>query len=198
MSSQNYRRRQRAAAERGIDLPPPGQTPCPDFTDAIMHRLGYRRISRGERRLQQCRRWANRMVLGAILAGAMLIGFNIHQNSDHARQPASVSVPEAISHDIQHQRTRLDDVLWLLDDFTGPASLPAAQHAGPSRPATNPTSSGDAPYRAEGPTGRPVPQDAGPPDSEPRESAPSPRPLDWLIGGGADDPHPPEQPQPPQ
>jgi hypothetical protein len=83
----------------------------PDFTRRVMGRLGYMRVSKSRARRDRIRRWANRA--GLMLAVAVAIGFayRSYESSNQVRRPASLTIPAAISNDVQQQQHRLENVI---------------------------------------------------------------------------------------
>lgn len=67
----------------------------PDFTDEIMHRLGFQRVNVAEARRRQVRRWTGRGVIALAMVSAFGIGLAWHTNSDRARSADPVTLDKA-------------------------------------------------------------------------------------------------------
>ncbi len=75
----------------------------PDFTDPIMRRLGFRRVSTKRARAFRRRQWGARGATLVLLMAVVAVGFQLHRNSPEARTPNGPTLPSAVRHDLlQH------------------------------------------------------------------------------------------------
>lgn len=95
---------------------------APDLTRSIMGRLGYMRVAPMVVRRQRRRRWAARSAFGVMLLGAIGAGILLHNASPDARGPVEMTVPAAISHDVETHQERIDALMNMLRDMTPPGT----------------------------------------------------------------------------
>jgi hypothetical protein len=91
---------------------------CPDLTRTIMGRLGYMRVAPAVARRRRIRRWAAR---GSVLAMTLLMvlaGIAVFNQSDAVRRPHEVTLPAALSHDVEQQQQRFGTLIRVLQDST--------------------------------------------------------------------------------
>jgi hypothetical protein len=131
----------------------------PDFSRSIMGRLGYMRVSPTVARRKRTVLWVNRAAILMIAGVATVIGWRVFESSEQIRRPVELTLPQAISHDVQQQSERLDSMIQTIRQISTPRFAPtisASQRSttevtSPSQ--THPPSSGStiAPGAADGP-----------------------------------------------
>lgn len=96
----------------------------PDFSRAVMGRLGYMRVSHAAARRRSLVKWANRAGLVGVAAVALIIGWRVLESSPQVRRPADTTVPQAISRDVQQQTQRLGDMVETIREMSAPRFAP--------------------------------------------------------------------------
>jgi hypothetical protein len=86
----------------------------PDQTDAIMRRLGFRKVAARQARIQRMTRTAARAVV--VVAAGAVAGSVLRLSSQAAalRRPEPVTVPHAVQRDLQQQQIRFDSLIRYL------------------------------------------------------------------------------------
>lgn len=67
----------------------------PDFTDEIMHRLGFQRVNESEARRRTVRRWTSRGLVALALVSTFGTALMWHANSGRARTADPVTLDKA-------------------------------------------------------------------------------------------------------
>lgn len=88
--------------------------PSPDLSGRIMNRLGYMRVDSEVARRQRYRRAAARAGVAMLVCVMAVVAFQARGIRSDARQPAEVTLPNAldqVGHDVSRQRDRLGRLL---------------------------------------------------------------------------------------
>ena len=107
--------------------------PMPEMTGTVMARLGFARTSAVTARRRRGRRWIGRLLSVAGGLAAVGVGLSLHQSTARAMRPAGVSIPAAISRDLDRCRLGIDRLLQSIRALSAPPVEPTSIEA-PSRP----------------------------------------------------------------
>ncbi len=120
----------------------------PELTGAVMARLGFMKAhSRVVRRRRVRRRIGRGLAVGVAL-GVIGTGLWMHQLDIEARRPQRLTIPAAISQDLDQYQRRLDRVVESLRSLVPTTSAPAPVPPSPAGPPPEP-----ADLSAESPVG---------------------------------------------
>lgn len=115
----------------------------PDMTRRIMGRLGYMRVAPTVARRHRIRTWMNRCGVMMIACVALAMAWRVYEGSEAVRHESDLTIPAAISNDVQHHQQRLGNVIRTFRQMTSPAvATPVAPvptqlnpaHPHPARP----------------------------------------------------------------
>ncbi len=80
----------------------------PDFTKAVMGRLGYMRVSPAALRRRRHARWMRRLATAACLSLALFAGLFMHRQSADSRRPMGPTIPAALRDSIESTGAQFD------------------------------------------------------------------------------------------
>lgn len=116
---------------------------APDMTRSIMGRLGYMRVPPQVAQRRRVRRLAARCAVVLLALGAIGVGVQVHNASPGTRGPAEVTIPAAITNDVQQHQHRMHNAWRVLQEMT-----PTIDHADWTVPAPETRPDGAAPEQA--------------------------------------------------
>lgn len=107
--------------------------PAPDFTRTIMGRLGYMRVSPAVARRRRIMQWANRAGMLMVVAIAFGFGWRMFESSPQIRRPVEITIPQAVSHDVQRQQQRLGSMIETIRSISLPRlNAPTVESSSPA------------------------------------------------------------------
>ncbi len=105
----------------------------PDFSRAIMGRLGYMRVSPIVARRRRMMRWTHRAATLAVVGVAVAMGWRVFESSDQVRRPVETTLPQAVSHDLQQQSERIGSMIQTIRQISSPKFAPRSEQTYPPR-----------------------------------------------------------------
>jgi hypothetical protein len=120
--------------------------PAPDFTRPVMGRLGYMRAAELVARRRRRRRTLSRVAMGVTMLVLVGLSVRLHSFAPSARQPGGVTIPDAVSNDMQLHQQRLDSTIRMIRSLA-PAAVGAEAEPAEAKP--NPPTQSDEPIDEE-------------------------------------------------
>lgn len=89
----------------------------PDLTRNIMGRLGYMKVTPAVARRRRVQRWSARFALIAMSLAVGYVGVVAFKASPDARIPHEITIPAAISSDVNQKQHRINSVIQILREL---------------------------------------------------------------------------------
>ncbi len=106
----------------------------PELTGPVMARLGFMRAHPRVVRRRWVRRWIGRGLAVGVALGVIGTGLWMHQVDVEARRPQRLTIPAAISQDLDQYQRRLGRVVESLRSLVPTTSTPAPAQQSPADP----------------------------------------------------------------
>ncbi len=110
----------------------------PELTGPVMARLGFMRAHPRVVRRRWVRRWIGRGLAVGVALGVIGTGLWMHQVDVEARRPQRLTIPAAISQDLDQYQRRLDRVVESLRSLVPTTSAPTPYPQSPAEPPPEP------------------------------------------------------------